>query len=999
MGFRKLHVAMLLVMSMIAAAAFAQTAESGAITGRVLNQGTGLPGVTVEIRSANLQGVRTDVTDAQGNFRFGLLPVGTYTLTATLSGFNTVRQPNIAVGLNRTVTLEVTMAAAISETITVTGAPPVVDVTSAASGANITAQTMQSLPIARNFTAAAQVAPGTSADATGTTVYGGTGAENQYIIDGLNTTEIQNGREGKRLNVEFIQETEVMTGGLPAEYGRMTGGIINAVTKSGSNEFHGDLFGYTAGGGLQSNPTYQSDLPATATAVGDISQQYDFGANLGGYILKDRLWFFGAYDRVKETDQSIRIGTPLSVPGFSLPVGASIPLDLTRNLYAGKMSLAITSSQNLNASILGDPTTRVGALPTFAIAGTPSTFEGTRKTGGNDYVGRYSGVFGAHFNVDALAGHHTEKNEYAGEGANLPQIRDATVVPGTRTGGLGFYRNQFPKRDIGKVDFSAFFGNHQLKVGGDRENLSMKISSVYSGGDLVRKQCKVSLVSNSCPAGQVYYIHETNINDLAPGFNRSDPTTFAASIANPLVSNPKTRNTSLYLQDSWKAMGNVTVNLGVRWEDQKVGDRLGNFPIDLSDEWAPRLGVIWDPQNNGRSKAYVNYGRFYESIPMDINIRSFGGELQIDVANLSPTPQNLLPDTTGAVPNFSATKKPYRFLGGGTTPADPDLKGQYIDEYLVGYDVEMASNLSVGIKGTYRNLGRVIEDILTDPSTGDYFITNPGNGGLGKDVYYLVSGEGVPAPKPTRKYKGVELHATKRFSNNYQFFTSYVWSRLTGNYDGTFQASTGQLDPNINSAYDYADFEVNNNGGGLLSNDRTHQVKFFGGYTFSNGMIKGLDVGVGAHWYSGVPNTAQGYAVSYRNWEYYLTPRGALGRGPADWEADFHLGFPIAIGPGHMNLLLDVFNVFNRQAATVLDQRYNLNSDPACAGVPANLCNGDGGLLNVPGTTQPLGQIPNPRASATNPDFLKKGTTPTDPFNVTTFTNPRSIRFGVRFTY
>src|SRR5437867_2714227 len=901
MFVRKFQIALLLVLSLLlAVSAFAQTSETGAIVGKVTQNGTGLPGVTIEVRSPALQGVRTDVTDAQGNFRFSLLPPGDYSMNASLSGFNTVKQSNIRVGLGRVVTLDVTMAAAVSETITVTGAAPVVDVTSAASGANITAQTMQTLPIARNFVAAAQVAPGT-------------------------------------------------------------------------------------GGSLYSNPKYQGDLPRTSTTVGDISQQYDFGANLGGYILKDRLWFFGAYDRVKETDQSIRIRTPLVVPGFTVPVGGSVPTSLTRDLYAGKVSFAITANHQFNASVLGDPSKSVGAQA--AIAGPPSTFEGTNKTGGNDFVGRYSGVFGTRWNVNALLGKHKEKSILTGEGTATARLSDRTQVPNVQSGGILGFSNSNYYRDVAKADISAFFGNHTFKFGGDQEKLKSKIDRFISGGDWIRKQCRVSLVNNSCPADKVYYIHETYLNDQAPGFKRSDPSTFAAAIAYPLTVEPKTENTSWYAQDSWKMMSNLTLNAGIRWEQQKVGDRFGVWTINLKNNWAPRLGAIWDPSNNGRSKAYVNYGRFYESMPMDINIRSFGGELFLDVNNLSPTPRNLTPDP--AAPSYSATKAPYRILGNFVTPVDLNLKAQYVDEYLLGYDYELAPNLAVGIKGTYRNLGRVIEDMLIDPESGEYLIANPGQG-VGSTTGYLETGEKVPAPKPTRKYKGFELHATKRFSNNYQFFTSYVWSRLTGNYDGTFQASTGQLDPNINSAYDYADFEVNNSGGGRLSNDRTHQLKFYGSYTVASGPVKNLELGIATHYYSGTPLTAQGYAGSYRNYEYYLTPRGALGRGPADYEADPHFGYPLPVVGSRLHILLDVCNVLNRQAKTTLDQRYNLSSDPLCSGIPDALCNGDGGLTNKPGTTDALGQLANPKATATNPDFLKAGTT---------FTGQRSIRLGARFSF
>src|SRR5712692_7431817 len=241
---RKFHIALLIVLSvLVATAAFTQTSTSGAIEGKVADRsGAPLPGVTVELRSPNLQGSQTDVSDAHGRFRFGQLPPGTYSLNATLSGFSTMRQSNLQVGLGRTLTLEVTLSQAVSETIVVSGAAPVVDVTSLTTGTNVTSQTMQSLPLGRNYIAAAKLAPGTNADATGVTVYGSSGAENQYIIDGLNTTDLRDGTQGKFMNFDFIQEVEVKTGGLPAEYGRMTGGTINAITKSGGNEYKGDAF-------------------------------------------------------------------------------------------------------------------------------------------------------------------------------------------------------------------------------------------------------------------------------------------------------------------------------------------------------------------------------------------------------------------------------------------------------------------------------------------------------------------------------------------------------------------------------------------------------------------------------------------------------------------------------------------------------------------------------------------------------------------------------------
>jgi hypothetical protein len=155
-----------------------------------------------------------------------------------------------------------------------------------------------------------------------------------------------------------------------------------------------------------------------------------------------------------------------------------------------------------------------------------------------------------------------------------------------------------------------------------------------------------------------------------------------------------------------------------------------------------------------------------------------------------------------------------------------------------------------------------------------------------------------------------------------------------------------------------------------------------------------LNFGGSFHWYSGTPLTAYGYSVGYANWEYYLTPRGSLGTGPSDYEADVHIGYPLKLGSQvKANLLLDIFNVFNRQGITLLDQRYNRTQDPIGAGIPDAISNGAGGLLAKPGTTDPVGQLSNPTATAPNPDFLKAGWTSAD------FTLPRAFRFGVRVTF
>jgi hypothetical protein len=162
----------------------------------------------------------------------------------------------------------------------------------------------------------------------------------------------------------------------------------------------------------------------------------------------------------------------------------------------------------------------------------------------------------------------------------------------------------------------------------------------------------------------------------------------------------------------------------------------------------------------------------------------------------------------------------------------------------------------------------------------------------------------------------------KRFSNNFQFIASLLWSDLTGNYDGTFQASTGQLDPNLNSAFDYYDFAVNNQGN--LSNDIPFQFKFDGIYRFNFGLSAGLS----AFYTDGTPITAMGYSGAYQNWEYYLSDRGGFGRSDAYYEANIHLGYPLKLGSNlELNVLLDIFNILNRQMETLRNIRYTNAND------------------------------------------------------------------------
>jgi hypothetical protein len=972
--------ALLLLLSSVGVA-LAQTTTSGRIVGTLVDaQGLAVPGATVTVTSTQLQGSRTSVSDASGEFRFLSLPPGTYSVKAELSGFQTVERNDIPVNVNSTVTLPLTLnVAGVVAAVTVSVSAPTVDTTSTQGGIVADADVFNNLPMRRDFYSVARLAPGAAADAVaaggaarleyeahlGSGIYGGSGAENQYIIDGVNVTGMDGGEQTKTVNMDAVQQVQVMTTGLNAEYGRMNGGIISVVTQSGSNVFHGSGFGFYEGGGLVSGNSTLGQLPLSTTTLLNTTPIRDGGGSLGGFLLKDRIWFFGAYDRTASRDQRTVVRDLSANPG-SPSIGTVVPSDVSTDQYAAKLTFRASNSHTIWASTNGEPSTRDGYI--FAIAGPPSTWQGTLKRGAPNVTVHYDGVLGPSLLIRGIIGRDREKTTYGGAGAATAQLLNQTVTPNVTSGGFTTFTNQDFTRKIYKGDLTKIWGSHDIKAGADYEDVVTAVERFDGGGG----QRIYQLVTG----GVVYYRHRYFINDLASGFVRSNQSTF--TIANPLSATPADHNTSFYAQDSYKLLSNLSLEYGIRWERQKGLGRSDYVGYDMKKNWAPRVAFVWDPSKAARSKLFASWGRYFDSQPLDMNIREFGGELECFCYNFSPDPANILQDPKA--PKAISVR-------GGIEPTDPTMKGMYSDEWTAGAEYEVMAHTTVGAKLIRRSLGRAIEDFL-DNVSGNYYIGNPSEGTFGL-VMGSFAGDNVPAPKPVRKSTAVELTMRKNYSDNWQFLASYVWTKLEGNYDGSYQVSTGQLDPGINSAYDYADFLVNAQGS--LSSERKNQLKLDGSYAVSNGMLKGLTAGGSFHWSSGLPLTAYGYSVAYANWEYYLTPRGALGRGPADYEGDVHIGYPIRLGTkAHANVMMDVFNVLNRQAISQLYQRYNEVSNGSCGGIPTALCNGDGGLAHVTGTINTVAQLANPAATAPSPDFLKAGAS---------FTAPRSARIGVRFTF
>lgn len=921
------------IVVLLAFSAFAQT--TGNLLGTVTDStGSPLPGVTVEVLSPALMGTRADVTDAHGNYHIALLPPGTYSVAFDLVGFAPEKRDGVRIFLAKDTTIDARLRpATVSEELTVTAEAPVLDTTSTSLSTNLDSRAIDTLPTGRNYSSIVQVAPGTSTDANPLnptqntiTVYGSSGAENSFYVDGVNTTNMEYGFQGKELNFEFIQEVDVKTGGYEAEYGRSTGGIITVITKSGGNTLSGDVFGY------YDSDSLQADADSVVSTGGTLAgfTRKDYGVDVGGYILKDKLWFFGAYDKVNHSLDSTLPSGPRA--------GQIETSESDRDLGSAKLTYNLAANQSLVFTFLQDPRVDTGALNDInhTLNGDESTYLGKQDFGGRDYALRYDGTIGGAWILSGQVAQHQEKNSVgpstsAGEGVEFIDKRNGDY----QTGGIGLIQDKdFDRKHYG-ASALHLFGNHEVKGGLEYEHDKATVAKEMSGGQQV-------------------FIHENGDDASKPIYRHFYWTTPDATINNAPLSrlnaSPEHKVTTAYLQDRWTVNDRLVLSFGVRWDKQEIIDASGVTQIDLDKDYAPRLGFVFDPAGDHKQKIFGSFGRYYEEIPMDLVIRSYSYERQPRIINFSPT--STTPDAAAEAILGTGSA----ILGGLQTPADPDLENQYLNEYIVGYERELRPNLAVGVKGIYRNYGQVIEDFLCDPAEGTYCIGNPGEG-IMKVVYGLDYVTPYAAPKAKRTFKGVQFDATKRFSNNWQALASYLYSKLDGNFDGEFAPFTNLgADPNISAAYDYYDFFTNGKdfdtitNKGPLSNDRKHQFKVSGVY---NTPFK-LSVGAAAYWRSGTPVTRYGYSDAYGRYEFFLTNRGGEGRTPSNYEVDLHLGYPIDVGPAQINLLLDVFNLLNAQRPVLLDQRWGFEEADNESPTPVNPGYGQA-VLRTPPTSARLG--------------------------------------------
>lgn len=971
----------------LAVAGFAQT-TGGGLQGKVTDdKGEPVIGATIQVTGPSLPGFQGAATDINGEFRIPYLPPGkAYTVKIEASGFGTVIRQDIEIPLGVTINLPIKLGTGTTEMI-ITGAPPIIDNRKTEGGAVLSDQVILDIPLGRESSGIAMIVPGV-VDSGGLgnaspSISGASGLENSYTVNGIEMQNSGNAENFATLNFEFIEATEVKTGGLDAEYGGLMGGAINSITKSGGNEFRGGVFAYYFSDSMQAQ-SRAYDNPSVAVLNPDFVK-YDIGAFIGGYIVKDKLWFFASYDynsRKTTYNALTYYSARLNINGAPMPSwanGKSLDYPYTDPQYAFKLTWNLSQNHKLNFSFFGDrskysywqnlrnvspvASSQNDLASSYALSAqwnatwTPKFFTemiiGTRRTWVEERMGGSSAAMSNYmyynrYGSDQIIPWDMANNIPANWTGNNSLLNLwGTVTPSL---GSGYYQSEKDYNDqlrFKATNIFSFMGKHELSYGLQYFDVKYDRLQSYSGGPILDSDIYDPFYGQSTSRGAVIRWQRTNMDFNGNG--TGDDFYFRVYRSHMNDNNKKTKQQykAFFLQDNWNLTDYFMLKLGVRLDTLEMsgGTNLKLVPnalgpggpygymtygvgsiqvtpkrtVKINNMWAPRVGFTWDPFHNGKSKLYGFYGWYYERIPNDLAIRSLTTEWGWNAYFQDPYLTVPLSDYLGYPINFTNGFDETIVTG---SPNGGSLKGSYNTEALLGFQYEVMTNLQVGVRTVYRELGRAIEDISTD-GANQYIVTNPDNW---TDVWVPdpITGESKwRFPRPIRRYVGLEFTVDKRFSNNWFMGGSYVLSELQGNYDGLYSPANGQVDANITSSFDLP--QLLQNGYGLLSLDRTHVLKAYGGYHFD----WGLDLNGYFIYQSGTPYNKYGSDELYGPNEAFLTPRGSAGRLPGTWKIDIGAQYNIKLAKTNLGLRLDIFNITNNQVTTDVDELYNeTNNDP-----------------------------------------------------------------------
>src|SRR6266542_2853424 len=1070
-SFARLMPSALLAATFVVIAAFGQE-TSGTISGTVSDaSGARIPGATVKVEGAAF--VRTATTDSDGYYRMLQIPPGVYKVSVTASNFATANATDVNVALGKTTEIDFSLkVGSVSEQVVVSSDEiGRIDPTGSKIQTNITPRVFDSLPKGTNLTSLLKVSPAARPEALsgsssmgqtgGIQVDGASGSENSFIIDGQEVSNFRTGalNPNNNLPFQFVQEIQIKTSGFESEYGGATGGVINVVTKGGSNQFHGEAGIQFEPDSLFAGPRPFLNSFRTGATAATFRQTNEFiradrdeftnyfpAFALGGPIKSDRLFFFTSYApqifNITRNARYFNRADPLN----RTEVGSqTYKTKVTQEYFQSRLDATPLNNLRLSSTYTWNPIVQEGVIP----AGTT----------GNLYFGGLSSIPTAIFGGDigTLTGNKLTDRQGGRQNANNVTFQTVYTPTSTLVSSFRFSRgflneklNSYfipkqtrfrcidlaPPSAAGCVAGFENFANNNGRNFDSSVRLNFEgdvsyIMSRFAGRHEFKGGYQYSKVSNDVstgyiPFGIVSLSYGKTINDLTFRDDPVSPNAIGAGVVQRFgtVGQASNRAHSIYIQDKWQPINRLSINAGVRFEKEDLPSFNGFAPpinFGLGDKIVPRFGFAYDLTGSGKTKLFASYGRFTDRLKFELPRGSFGGDFfrndYFEITSDHPeytfyTLARIIgsnPDPIGGtcpIPNstgLSRCQLDFRIPSNDpngtieTGKVDPDLKPFRQEEFTVGFERELSHNYLISARYSYKNLLSAIEDagFLNPAGSEAYIIGNPGEG-----LHLQVSQQFgfAKTTKPQRRYDALEIRLDRRLTRNYFFNAAYTYSRLYGNYSGLASSDeNGRTSPGVNRFFDLP--HLGFTAAGTPDNGRlaTDRPHVFNAYGAYDFNWFGKFKGNGTRFSMFQTIQSGSPQTSFYTFRAaaILYGRGNLGRTPAFSQTDFAVTHRYKITEQYV-LAFD-FNVINLfNQATVLGVQTNLNGiDPSI------------GTLKLPATIKTAadainyiltnGIVDNFNAFLNDPAFPQRKQTASGFSN--RFQDVRGIRVGLRFTF
>ncbi|MGH8055520.1 MAG: TonB-dependent receptor [Stenotrophomonas sp.] len=927
------------------------TVAAQSTTGSLFGNAPAAAGATITVQNGS--GLRRSATvDANGRYNLGSLPVGNYSVTLQRDGqvIDTRENVLLKVGTGTEVSFGDGGATTL-DTVTVTAtSAPKIDVTNTVSKSVITAEQLAVLPLGRSAEAIALLAPGVVAGSQlfsngsrSVLSFGGSSvSENAYYINGYNVSNPLSAIGGVSLPYGSIDQQETYTGGYSARYGRSTGGVINQLGARGTNAWHFGVQTTWSPDNLAASPRdiwYPREGSIYRYRDNDTATRTTTSGYVSGPLIEDRLFVRLA----AESDKSDGVSTS----SIEAAQQARNHYTLSSPKFYGKLDWNINDSNTLEYSRIQNTDRQSGYYTAFdyddrSEGERTGVYPNTTKLKDSYDIFKYTGYLTDALTLSATYGRSKEDNLVSNRSDSpLPFISGAVFQDPTITGGIPIRNSQVTSAgksdDAGsrtrglRADLEYRIGDHQLTAGIDNmyynahnEGQAMTgpgYAWIYS--QLNPNESPSSRFGIAPPGGEGYTVQKYIFS-----------TTTSMSV----------EQKAYYLEDHWQITPDWLLTLGLR-NDKFTNYNSSAVPyVESGDQWAPRAGVSWDVFGDSSLKVFANLGRYYLALPNSVAIRGASASTYtreyftyagID-ANGNPT------GLTALGPGPVSVNNEYGIAPDPHSVAPTDLKSQYQDELILGFEKTLGSTWNSGAKVTYRRLQSAIDDVCDPDRMADKLanagvdpnsvtipgclIFNPGKtnnfllanvDGTGYTPLQMSGRDwGFGNQKAKRDYVAVDLFLEHPLADKWYGRVDYTWSRNFGNTEGQVKSDIGQAD--VSKTQDWDGSYLMEYSGGYLANDRRHQLKGFGAYQFNDEWTASATLSI----VSGMPKSClgyygadisdpMGYGSSYHYCDGAPSRPGDAGRQPWTKRLDLGAQYRPSFAEQKLAFALNVFNVFN----------------------------------------------------------------------------------------